>query len=88
MYAHISKSFVKQNDIVTKGQVLGLTGTTGNANGMTGEDQHLHFEYRVGPELVNLGKGLVGRGDPNQIVETKFEQDPKNPGLVHTKVSM
>ena len=50
---------------------------------MKGEDQHLHFEYRIGS--AKLGTGLTGRGDPNIIVDTKFEPDPNNEDNVRIK---
>jgi murein DD-endopeptidase MepM/ murein hydrolase activator NlpD len=52
VYAHLSKQFVKVNDTVRKGQVIGAGGTTGNARG-----SHLHLEvlYKgipIHPEYV------------------------------------
>lgn len=38
-YAHMSKLYVKQGEKVKKGQVLGLSGSTGDSTG-----PHLHFE--------------------------------------------
>jgi hypothetical protein len=38
----------------------------GNAEGMTGDDQHLHFEFRSQPIC---GRGLTGRIDPLQVFE-------------------
>ena len=40
-YGHLSKQTVKAGDAVLKGQVLGLSGNTGNSTG-----PHLHFELR------------------------------------------
>ncbi|MEM6685259.1 MAG: M23 family metallopeptidase [Bacteroidota bacterium] len=52
VYAHLSKYLVKVNDTVTKGQIIGKGGTTGNARG-----SHLHLEvlYKgipIHPEYV------------------------------------
>ena len=38
-YAHLSKFYIKKGDHVTKGQTIGLMGSTGWSTG-----QHLHFE--------------------------------------------
>lgn len=66
-YAHMTSIFYKVGDGVLKGQAIGTSGTTGNAQGMTGEDQHLHFEFRS----QNIcGRGLTGRVDPIEIFET------------------
>lgn len=42
LYAHMHERFVKEGDIVKKGQVLGTCGTTGSSSGI-----HLHFEVRT-----------------------------------------
>ena len=79
-YAHLSAIIVNVGEEVTEGTIIGKTGITGNAKKMTGEDQHLHFEYRTKAGYV--GTGLNNRKDPNEIVDTKFEQDPNNSSLV------
>ena len=44
IYAHLSKSLVKPGDKVSKNQVIGKSGNTGNSSG-----PHLHVELRNGP---------------------------------------
>lgn len=41
VYAHNRKNLIKTGDLVRKGQILGLVGSTGKATG-----PHLHFEIR------------------------------------------
>jgi peptidoglycan LD-endopeptidase LytH len=63
-YSHLSRIDVKVGDKVALGQQIGLTGNTGNAQSMTGLDQHLHFELRSVP---TPGRGLIGRYSPMQL---------------------
>ncbi len=70
-YAHLSKlaAGLKTGKVVSKGEVIAYAGTTGNARGFTGADQHLHFECRTSP---GHQLGLGGKENPNSIVATKF----------------
>jgi murein DD-endopeptidase MepM/ murein hydrolase activator NlpD len=63
-YAHLSAVAVAADQTLAKGDKIGLTGNTGNAKGMTGRDQHLHFEIRTVPRP---GTGLGGRMSPIKI---------------------
>lgn len=63
-YAHLSAIEVKAGQAVTKGQRIGLTGSTGNARGMGPLDQHLHFELR---SMAMPPTGLAGRFSPLAI---------------------
>jgi len=63
-YAHLSAIEVAAGQTVAKGQRIGKTGNTGNASGMTGPDQHLHFEIRTIPRP---GTGLGNRMSPAEI---------------------
>ncbi|HEU0050513.1 MAG TPA: peptidoglycan DD-metalloendopeptidase family protein [Patescibacteria group bacterium] len=47
-YGHASKLFVSAGDHVTRGQVIGMIGTTGRSTGT-----HLHFEVYVNEKRVN-----------------------------------
>lgn len=70
-YAHLNDlaAGIKVGKVVTKGEVIAHAGTTGNAKGFKGEDQHLHFECRTSP---GHQLGLGGKENPNSIVATKF----------------
>ncbi|AKJ30507.1 M23 family metallopeptidase [Caldimonas brevitalea] len=60
-YCHLSSTLVLEGNDVARGEVIGLTGNTGNAQSMQGQDQHSHFEIRTIP---SPGLGLGGRVDP------------------------
>jgi len=47
-YGHMDKVFVEEGDTVTQGQKLGTMGNTGLSTG-----QHLHFEVRIGSQVVD-----------------------------------
>lgn len=70
-YAHLNgvAGGIKSGKVVRRGEVIGYAGTSGNAKGFTGEDQHLHFECRTSP---GHQLGLGGKENPNNIVATKF----------------
>lgn len=55
-YCHLNRIDVRAGQRVSKGDVIGLVGDTGNARGMTGTDSHLHFEIRTS-RWVGLGLG-------------------------------
>lgn len=63
-YSHLSRIEVAVGQRVSLGQRIGLTGNTGNAISMRGQDQHLHFELRTVP---TPGRGLIGRVSPMAI---------------------
>ena len=48
VYLHLSKSMVSVGDRVSKGQVIGLVGSTGRANG-----PHLHLSVKLYGESIN-----------------------------------
>ena len=55
LYAHMSKRSVSAGQSVKQGQVLGITGSTGNSTGA-----HLHFEITEGGVRVNPLNYLTG----------------------------
>ncbi|MDC7126433.1 MAG: M23 family metallopeptidase, partial [Spirochaetales bacterium] len=52
-YAHLNDVYVKEGDVVTQGQVIGAMGSTGLSTG-----PHLHFEVRIGSQVVDPEKFL------------------------------
>ena len=48
LYAHQSRMYVHQGQVVHRGQQIGACGATGNATGA-----HLHFEIRINGHAVN-----------------------------------
>ena len=64
LYSHLSLFNVTAGVRVVQGEIVGYTGNSGNASGMSGEDQHLHFEIRT---VENAKKGLAGRVDPEEL---------------------
>jgi murein DD-endopeptidase MepM/ murein hydrolase activator NlpD len=63
-YAHLSVVFVT-NASVGEGAVIGLTGMSGNANGIPLSEAHLHFEVRT---MAAPHSGLHGRIDPGEVL--------------------
>jgi murein DD-endopeptidase MepM/ murein hydrolase activator NlpD len=63
-YAHLSEIRVDRGQSVKRGQLIGYTGNSGNAESLTGDDEHLHFEIR---EYPLPGLGLDGRMSPMQV---------------------
>ncbi len=55
VYGHNSVNLVSVGDVVTKGEVIALMGSTGNSSG-----NHIHFEVRLSSQSGNMG-----RVDPN-----------------------
>ncbi len=77
VYAHLSSYDVKTNDYVTKGQILGKGGTSGNARG-----SHLHFEMRYMGTCIHPEYLIDFSGTPkirsNKMWVTKGGINPLN----------
>ena len=68
-YAHLDQVNVKVDDQVSAGTAIGLTGNTGNAVGLSDDQDHVHIEASKGGDYFNL-KTLI---NPEQFFETKFD---------------
>lgn len=73
-YAHLSESLVKAGDHVTKGQLLGYTGNTGNSTG-----PHLHLEVRSPQNAVIDPDKFFGQ-NPNPTTIPVQPYSPPSPG--------
>lgn len=73
-YAHLSSADVRKGKKVSRGTVIGKSGTTGNAHDLAPSEAHLHFECRLDPKHT-----VKTQLNPNTIVKTKFySEDPDN----------
>ena len=64
-YGHLSTILMREGSDVQEGEMLGFTGTTGNAQGLPRSEEHLHFEVRTSPYP---GTGLTGHVDPGSAL--------------------
>lgn len=62
LYAHLQSVVVEVGDRVAAGTALGLTGNSGNAEGLDDREDHLHFEIRTPDPWPGLG--VEGRVSP------------------------
>ena len=58
-YAHCSKLFVKEGDLIQRGRKIALVGTTGRSTG-----SHLHFEVRFRGAAQNPARFLFAANPP------------------------
>jgi murein DD-endopeptidase MepM/ murein hydrolase activator NlpD len=57
-YAHLDNVYVEEGDEVTQGQIIGTMGNTGLSTG-----PHLHFEVRIGSQVVDPERFLNVQSD-------------------------
>ena len=57
-YAHLARVLVQPDQIVKKGQVIGIQGSTGRSTG-----HHLHYEVRYNGKAINPGNFLKAGDD-------------------------
>ena len=65
-YAHLSKLFVKEGDVVQRATRIALSGNTGRSTG-----PHLHFEVRFRGAAQNPQKFLVSNPAPQTVARAK-----------------
>lgn len=61
-YGHLSKIEIQAGDVIQRGQLIGLIGSTGRSTG-----PHLHFELRLGDVSINPRRFLPP--EPNEILQ-------------------
>ena len=76
LYAHLSALFVTRGQAVREGDVLGLTGATGNAKG---EPPHLHFELATSDSLK---RGRTNAIDPARVLGDFLRDNPSGSAIV------
>jgi len=62
-HAHLGEAMVTVGDKVNEGEVIGIAGTSGNAQGLPFEMEHLHFEV-IGPNGQRIDPA-AWLNDPN-----------------------
>jgi murein DD-endopeptidase MepM/ murein hydrolase activator NlpD len=67
LYAHLQAVEAVPGMFVAEGERIGTSGQTGNAQGQSLSEAHLHFEVRTS---LNAGSGISGRVDPSLILGT------------------
>jgi murein DD-endopeptidase MepM/ murein hydrolase activator NlpD len=74
VYAHLSEAYITQGVYAKRGQVIGLSGWTGNVDPKGPAGAHLHFGLRVKP--YNRQDGWGGYSDPAPYLQNTYAPTP------------
>jgi len=66
-YSHLASMNVQAGTQVSMGQNIGTTGTTGNASGMAGTDEHLHIQVGSQMSTSNMSIANTSVVSPNLV---------------------
>ncbi|MEZ7706072.1 M23 family metallopeptidase [Prevotella melaninogenica] len=72
-YCHLKSTLVTTNTKVMHGEIIGLTGNTGNAKNILPQYRHVHIEA----SQDGIFYGGKKRVDPEQFMKTKFDNTKK-----------
>lgn len=81
LYAHLDRFRINQGQMVRKGQIIGLSGNTGNSTG-----PHLHFALRVNP--YRRDDGMLGFTDPLPYLQSLHPVQPEKIGAIIKEVAL
>jgi RHS repeat-associated protein len=85
-YFHLDSQSVKEGNEVKEGHEIGKSGTTGNAEGLPKDEEHVHFEVSVGGERVDPVKFIEDRQKEEQEKNPQDKQNTTGPPMKKDKL--